>query len=98
MRATRRAEQRLAARAGRGGIVGVNIGANKDSADRIADYERRRRAALRRFASYLTVNISSPNTPGLRSMQARETAGRAFVARHGGARRAARRTQARRCS
>ncbi len=62
---------RLSARAGRGGIVGVNIGANKDSADRFADYE----AGVRRFASiaaFLTVNISSPNTPGLRSMQARE--------------------------
>lgn len=62
---------RLSARAGRGGIVGVNIGANKDSADRIGDYE----AGVRRFAgvaAYLAVNISSPNTPGLRSMQARE--------------------------
>jgi dihydroorotate dehydrogenase len=65
------AEKRLAARKGRPGIVGVNIGANKDSADRIADYER----GVTRFApyaSYLTVNISSPNTPGLRNMQARE--------------------------
>lgn len=65
------AERRLAARAGRPGVVGVNVGANKDSADRMADYE----AGVRRFArhaSYLTVNISSPNTPGLRSMQARE--------------------------
>jgi dihydroorotate dehydrogenase len=65
-----RCEERLAARAGRPGIVGVNIGANKDSADRIADYE----LGVRRFArhaSYLTVNISSPNTPGLRNMQAR---------------------------
>lgn len=65
------AERRLLARKGRGGIVGVNIGANKDSADRIADYER----GVTRFAplaSYLTANISSPNTPGLRNMQARE--------------------------
>jgi len=64
--------RRLTARSGRNGIVGVNIGANKDSADRIADYEE----GIRRFAplaSYLTVNISSPNTPGLRTMQARET-------------------------
>jgi dihydroorotate dehydrogenase len=68
------AEKRLAARKGRSGIVGVNIGANKDSADRIADYERGvlRFAAL---ASYLTVNISSPNTPGLRNMQARAQLG-----------------------
>ncbi|MCO5082748.1 MAG: quinone-dependent dihydroorotate dehydrogenase [Rhizobiaceae bacterium] len=65
------AERRLRARAGRGGIVGVNIGANKDSEDRVGDYAR----GVERFsplASYLTVNISSPNTPGLRNMQARE--------------------------
>ena len=64
------AERRLTARAWRAGIVGVNIGANKDSADRIHDYEQ----GVRRFASiasYLTVNISSPNTVGLRDMQAR---------------------------
>ncbi len=68
------AERRLGARRGRPGIVGVNIGANKDSADRVADYEKgvTRFAAL---ASYLTVNISSPNTPGLRNMQAREQLG-----------------------
>jgi dihydroorotate dehydrogenase len=50
------------------GIVGVNIGANKDSADRIADYA----AGVRRMAEvadYLTINISSPNTPGLRALQ-----------------------------
>lgn len=66
-----RAFARLSARAARPGIVGVNIGANKDSADRIGDYE----TGVRRFAtlaSYLTINISSPNTPGLRDMQARE--------------------------
>ncbi|PSJ60341.1 dihydroorotate dehydrogenase (quinone) [Mesorhizobium soli] len=67
-----RCEQRLAARAGRGGIVGVNIGANKDSADRISDYELGVKR-FARYASYLTVNISSPNTPGLRNMQARES-------------------------
>ncbi|MER8461587.1 quinone-dependent dihydroorotate dehydrogenase [Mesorhizobium sp. M1396] len=68
------AEKRLAARKGRGGIVGVNIGANKDSTDRICDYER---GVVRfaQYASYLTVNISSPNTPGLRNMQAREQLG-----------------------
>ena len=66
------AERRLAARAWRAGTIGVNIGANKDSADRIRDYE----LGVERFAplaSYLTVNISSPNTPGLRDMQARES-------------------------
>ncbi|WP_434725198.1 quinone-dependent dihydroorotate dehydrogenase [Mesorhizobium sp. RIZ17] len=68
------AERRLAARKGRPGIVGVNIGANKDSADRIADYERGV-ARFAPYASYLTVNISSPNTPGLRNMQAREQLG-----------------------
>ena len=54
--------------AGQGGIVGVNIGANKESADRIADYVR----LIEIFApvvSYFTVNISSPNTPGLRDLQ-----------------------------
>lgn len=62
------AVERLAARKERPGIVGVNIGANKDSADRIADYaEMTRRMAP--FASYLAVNVSSPNTPGLRALQ-----------------------------
>lgn len=63
---------RLSARKGAGGIVGVNIGANKDSADRVADYV----AGIRSFysvAGYFTVNISSPNTPGLRDLQARES-------------------------
>ncbi|MGI6850918.1 quinone-dependent dihydroorotate dehydrogenase [Mesorhizobium sp. 1B3] len=67
-----RAHERLVARRGRDGIVGVNIGANKDSADRIGDYE----TGVRRFAavaSYLTVNISSPNTPGLRNLQGRQS-------------------------
>jgi len=61
------ARTRLAARKRRG-IVGANVGANKDSADRIADYI----TGLRAFApvaDYLTVNISSPNTPGLRDLQ-----------------------------
>ncbi len=51
-----------------GGIVGINIGANKESADRIADYVH----LIETFApvvSYFTVNISSPNTPGLRDLQ-----------------------------
>ncbi|RUM98916.1 quinone-dependent dihydroorotate dehydrogenase [Pseudaminobacter arsenicus] len=65
-----RCEQRLASRLGRPGIVGINIGANKDSADRIGDYELGVKR-FSRYASYLTVNISSPNTPGLRDMQAR---------------------------
>ncbi len=50
------------------GIVGVNIGANKDSLDRIADYAAGVRA-MTPVADYLTINISSPNTPGLRQLQ-----------------------------
>jgi dihydroorotate dehydrogenase len=60
--------RRLAARAGAGGIVGVNVGANKDSEDRTADYVK----LIETFApvaSYFTVNVSSPNTPGLRNLQ-----------------------------
>jgi dihydroorotate dehydrogenase len=60
--------RRLAARAQSGGIVGVNVGANKDSPDRVADYVR----LIETFApvaSYFTVNVSSPNTPGLRNLQ-----------------------------
>jgi dihydroorotate dehydrogenase len=62
--------ERLAGRARRG-IVGINIGANKDSADRPADY-RSGFARLAPFADYVTVNISSPNTPGLRGLQNRD--------------------------
>jgi dihydroorotate dehydrogenase len=61
------AAERLSARP-RQGIVGINIGANKDSADRIADY-RETFARLSPLADYVTVNISSPNTPGLRGLQ-----------------------------
>jgi dihydroorotate dehydrogenase len=59
---------RLAAGQAKGGIVGINIGANKDSADRIADYGVMARI-MAPLASYLAVNISSPNTPGLRALQ-----------------------------
>jgi dihydroorotate dehydrogenase len=51
-----------------GGVVGVNIGANKDSTDRISDYVAGVRA-MSPVARYLTINISSPNTPGLRQLQ-----------------------------
>lgn len=61
------AAARLAARA-RNGIVGINIGANKDSADRVADYVQMTQV-MAPLASYLAVNISSPNTPGLRALQ-----------------------------
>jgi dihydroorotate dehydrogenase len=59
------------ARRPRRGLVGANIGANKDSADRVGDYV----AGLTRLwglADWFTVNISSPNTPGLRALQTRE--------------------------
>lgn len=52
-----------------GPIMGVNIGANKDAQDRIADYETGA-ARFAGLADYLTINISSPNTPGLRDLQA----------------------------
>jgi len=61
---------RLARRDRRTGLVGVNLGANKEAADRTADYV----ALVRRFAplaDYLSLNISSPNTPGLRDLQGR---------------------------
>ena len=62
------ARRRLAARQHHSGIVGINVGANKDSADRTADYAEMTRL-MAPLASYLAVNISSPNTPGLRALQ-----------------------------
>jgi dihydroorotate dehydrogenase len=59
---------RLTERAARSGIVGVNVGANKDSVDRVEDYVR----LIETFApvaTYFTINVSSPNTPGLRDLQ-----------------------------
>ncbi|MDB5712658.1 MAG: quinone-dependent dihydroorotate dehydrogenase [Sphingomonadales bacterium] len=61
------ARARLAARR-KMGIVGVNIGANKDATDRIADYADGVRD-MADVADYLAINISSPNTPGLRALQ-----------------------------
>lgn len=61
---------RLNARARRG-IVGVNLGANKDSADRIEDYVAGVKA-LAGLVDFYTVNISSPNTPGLRALQGKD--------------------------
>ena len=64
-----RARARLAHRPP--GLIGVNLGANKDAADRAEDYVR----GVRTFAplaDYLTINVSSPNTPGLRDLQRRE--------------------------
>lgn len=50
------------------GLIGVNVGANKDATDRIADYAAGV-AVMAQVADYLTINISSPNTPGLRALQ-----------------------------
>jgi len=63
------ARARLASRARRG-FVGVNVGANKDSTDRAADYVVGC-VALAPYADYLVCNVSSPNTPGLRNLQGR---------------------------
>jgi len=66
------AYKRLTARKERGGIVGINIGANRSSGDRIADYVR----GIGQFydvSDYFAVNISSPNTPGLRDLQSRDS-------------------------
>lgn len=60
---------RLLQRQSKGGIVGVNIGANKDSEDFVSDYETGIECFYK-TASYFTANISSPNTPGLRNLQA----------------------------
>lgn len=67
----RAARARLAGRAGLPGLVGANIGANKSSDDKIQDYVEAL-TLLGPVASYLTVNISSPNTPGLRGLQDRD--------------------------
>ena len=69
MRATIGLQARLERRPA--GLIGVNVGANKDAADRIADYA----LGVKTFApiaDYLAINVSSPNTPGLRDLQRRE--------------------------
>jgi dihydroorotate dehydrogenase len=60
--------RRLTARNRQNGILGINLGANKDSKDRIADYVAGIHM-LAPFADFMTLNISSPNTPGLRDLQ-----------------------------
>jgi dihydroorotate dehydrogenase len=62
--------RRMRSRMGKG-VLGINIGANKDSEDRIADYVMGAKN-MAPLADYLTVNISSPNTPGLRALQDKE--------------------------
>lgn len=77
---------RLERRRTKGGLVAVNLGRNKDSADAIADYV----AGVRRAApvsSFLVINVSSPNTPGLRGLQRRQELGEllhAVLAARGG--------------
>jgi len=61
-------KSRLVKRQSKGGIVGANLGANKDSADRVGDYVAGLKA-LWGLSDYFTINISSPNTPGLRDLQ-----------------------------
>ena len=76
--------QRLVARRGRAGVVGINVGKNKDTADEVADFVTGIRAVTP-HAGYLVINVSSPNTPGLRDLQARDSMDRliraAFKAR-----------------
>jgi dihydroorotate dehydrogenase len=88
----RRLASRAKVRGISSGIVGINVGANKDAPDRVADYVH----LIEKFAavaSYVTINISSPNTPGLRDLQqaavlddllARATDARERVARNAG--------------
>lgn len=65
----------------RPGILGINVGANKDSTDRVADYALgvTKAAAL---ADYITINVSSPNTPGLRDLQSRPALDELLAAAH----------------
>ncbi|WP_421792679.1 quinone-dependent dihydroorotate dehydrogenase [Hyphobacterium sp.] len=64
-------KERLSSRLGKPGVVGVNLGANKDSTDRTEDYVTSL-TALDGLADFFTINISSPNTPGLRALQSKE--------------------------
>ena len=63
----------------RAGVLGINVGANKDAADRVADYVRGVGNAAA-HADYVTINISSPNTPGLRDLQAQPALGELLAA------------------
>jgi len=73
------AAARLARRDPRSGIVGINIGANKDTADPVDDYAYGMRM-LAPLADYVTINVSSPNTPGLRDLQGEGQLGRLLTA------------------
>jgi len=65
---------RLARRVLASGVLGINVGANRDSADRVADYVNLVET-LAPVAGYFTVNVSSPNTPGLRDLQQADALG-----------------------
>ncbi|KQM98346.1 quinone-dependent dihydroorotate dehydrogenase [Sphingomonas sp. Leaf25] len=70
---------RVAALTPRPGVIGINVGANKDSVDRIADYATAVAKAAP-LADYVTINISSPNTPGLRDLQSQPELGELIAA------------------
>lgn len=74
-----KAMQYLDRRLGRPGVIGINLGKNKDTEDAIDDYIKGINQ-LARFASYVVVNVSSPNTPGLRALQGREPLEQLMVA------------------
>jgi dihydroorotate dehydrogenase len=78
-RLERRKASSLEGRGGFAGIVGVNLGKNKEQADAAADYAAGTRR-LGPLADYLVINVSSPNTPGLRALQGRAALG-ALIAR-----------------
>jgi dihydroorotate dehydrogenase len=70
---------RIAAARRKRGVVGINVGANKDSTDRVADYAAGVAKAAP-LADYVTINISSPNTPGLRDLQSQPALGELLAA------------------
>lgn len=70
---------RIRAARRKAGILGVNVGANKDSTDRVADYANSV-ANVAPLADYVTINISSPNTPGLRDLQSQPALGELLAA------------------
>ncbi|MHA6717980.1 quinone-dependent dihydroorotate dehydrogenase [Sphingomonas sp. RS6] len=72
---------RIAGLKARAGVLGINVGANKDSSDRVADYAVGVAKAAP-HADYITINVSSPNTPGLRDLQSRPALDELLAAAH----------------
>ncbi len=72
---------RIAKLGPRKGMLGINVGANKDSTDRVADYALGVGKAAP-LADYITINVSSPNTPGLRDLQSRPALDELLAASH----------------